>query len=110
MKIVTGTQMQALDRRTIMEARVSSLVLMERAGAGSAEFIQSRFGPLRGKHVTVLCGKGNNGGDGLVIARLLRQHQANVRVILFARATELSPDAKVMYRRWVKAGGASRTE
>ena len=81
MKIVTGTQMQALDRRTIVEGRVPSLVLMERAGAGSAEFIQSRFGPLRGKRVTILCGKGNNGGDGLVLARLLRQHQANVRVI-----------------------------
>ncbi len=45
MKIVTGTQMQALDRRTILEARVPSLILMERAGTGLADFIQSRFGP-----------------------------------------------------------------
>ena len=68
MKIVTGTQMQTLDRRTITEARVPSLVLMERAGAGAANFIQHRYGPLRGKTVTILCGKGNNGGDGLVVA------------------------------------------
>ncbi len=85
MKIVTGNQMQALDRRTIMEARVPSLILMERAGIGLADFIQSRFGPLRGKRVTVVCGKGNNGGDGLVVARLLRQYRANVAVFACRR-------------------------
>ena len=68
MKIVTGIQMQALDRRTILEARVPSLILMERAGIGLADFIQNRFGPLRGKRVTVVCGKGNNAlvsGEGV---------------------------------------------
>jgi len=110
MKIVTGTQMQTLDRRTVTEARVPSLILMERAGAGAANFIQHRYGPPRGKTVTILCGKGNNGGDGLVVARLLRQLQARVTVFLLAPATDLSRDARVMYRRWLRAGGKSATK
>jgi ADP-dependent NAD(P)H-hydrate dehydratase / NAD(P)H-hydrate epimerase len=110
MKIVTATQMRTLDHRTITEAQVPSLVLMERAGAGAANFIQHRFGPLRGKSVTILCGKGNNGGDGLVVARLLRQLQARVTVLLLAPATDLSRDAIVMYRRWLRAGGKPSTK
>src|SRR5262245_45842948 len=110
MKIVTAMQMQALDRRTITEGRVPSLTLMERAGAGTADFIQDRFGPLAGKRITIACGKGNNGGDGLVIARLLRQRRAIVTVLLLAPATELSRDAKTMYRRWLRIGSTSATK
>ena len=109
MKIVTASQMRTLDHRTITEAQVPSPVLMERAGAGAANFIQHRFGPLRGKSITILCGKGNNGGDGLVVARLLRQLQARVTVFLLAPATDLSRNAIVMYRRWLRAGGKSST-
>jgi len=109
MKIVTAAQMRTLDHRTITEAQVPSPVLMERAGAGAANFIQHQFGPLRGKSITILCGKGNNGGDGLVVARLLRQLQARVTVFLLAPATDLSRDAIVMYRRWLRAGGKSST-
>src|ERR1041385_619504 len=101
MKIVTATQMQALDRRTIMEARVPGLTLMERAGSGTANFILDRFRPVAGKRITIVCGKGNNGGDGLVVARLLRQHRALVNVLLVAPAADLSRDAKAMYRRWL---------
>ncbi len=110
MHIVTGTQMQALDRRTIEEGRVPSLVLMERAGAGVVQFLQARFGPLRGKTVTILCGKGNNGGDGFVVARLLRQQQARVSVLLLAPATDLSRDAATMYRRWLRVGGTANSK
>ncbi|MDF2458774.1 MAG: nnr [Nitrospira sp.] len=110
MKIVTGIQMQALDRRTILEARVPGLILMERAGTGVADFIQSRFGPLRGKHLTVVCGKGNNGGDGLVAARRLRQHRADVTVLLLSKATDLSRDAAAMFRHWRRIAGASATK
>jgi ADP-dependent NAD(P)H-hydrate dehydratase / NAD(P)H-hydrate epimerase len=110
MKIVTATQMQALDRRTITESGVPSLTLMERAGAGTADFIRDRFGPLAGKRVTIVCGKGNNGGDGLVVARLLRQHRARVTVLLVAPAADLSRDAKAMYRRWLRVGGTSATK
>ena len=107
MKIVTARQMQALDRRTITEARVPSLTLMERAGAGTVDFIEGRFGPLSGKRVTIVCGKGNNGGDGLVVARLLRQRHATVTVLLLAPVAELSRDATVMFRRWLRVGKTS---
>jgi ADP-dependent NAD(P)H-hydrate dehydratase / NAD(P)H-hydrate epimerase len=110
MKVVTGTQMQGLDRRTITEAQVPSLVLMERAGAGAANYIQHRFGPLRGKTITIFCGKGNNGGDGLVVARLLHRLHAKVTVLLLAPAPTLSHDALAMYRRWLRAGGKSSTK
>jgi NAD(P)H-hydrate epimerase len=110
MKIVTATQMQALDRRTITEARVPSLTLMERAGSGTADFIEKHFGPLAGKPITIVCGKGNNGGDGLVVARLLRQRRALVTVVLLAPPPELSRDAKVMYRRWLRVGGTSASK
>jgi NAD(P)H-hydrate epimerase len=110
MNIVTGTQMQALDRRTIAEAQIPSLVLMERAGAGVAAFLHDRFGPLRGKTVTILCGKGNNGGDGFVVARLLRQRHVKVTVLLLAPATDLSRDAAVMYRRWLRVAGKSASK
>lgn len=109
MNIVTGTQMQALDRRTITEAQVPSLVLMERAGNGVADFIQHRFSPLRGKTATILCGKGNNGGDGFVVARLLRQRHAKVTVLLLAPGGDLSRDAAMMYRRWLRVAGKSST-
>jgi ADP-dependent NAD(P)H-hydrate dehydratase / NAD(P)H-hydrate epimerase len=107
MNIVTGTQMQALDRRTITEAQVPSLVLMERAGTGVSTFLQDRFSPLRGKTVTILCGKGNNGGDGFVVARLLRQHHVKVTVLLLAPVGDLSRDAAIMYRRWIRVAGKS---
>jgi NAD(P)H-hydrate epimerase len=110
MKIVTATQMKTLDRRTITEARVPGLTLMERAGAGTADFIEGRFGPLAGKRVTIVCGKGNNGGDGLVVARLLRQRRAIVTVILLAPAAELSRDAAAMYRRWLRVAATSSTK
>ena len=110
MKIVTATQMQTLDRRTIVEARVPSLMLMERAGMGAARFIEQRFGPLSGKRVTIVCGKGNNGGDGLVVARVLRQGRAIVTVLLLAPTSALSRDAAAMYRRWLRIGGTAATK
>ncbi|MDH5626126.1 MAG: NAD(P)H-hydrate dehydratase, partial [Nitrospira sp.] len=65
---------------------------------------------LRGKTVTILCGKGNNAGDGFVVARLLRQRHVKVTVLLLAPASELSRDAAVMYRRWLRVGGKSSSK
>ncbi len=107
MKIVTAAQMQTLDRRTIEVANVPGTTLMERAGAGVADHIEKLIGPLRGKTVTIVCGKGNNGGDGLVVARLLRQSGAKALAVLVSPSTELSHDAKVMYRRFTKIAGSS---
>jgi len=105
MKIVTGSEMQAVDRRTITEAHVPSTVLMERAGEGIVKHLEEYCGPARDKTITILCGKGNNGGDGLVVARLLRRRRARIHVVLLTPITELSRDATTMYRRLVRLAG-----
>ncbi|MEW6543729.1 MAG: NAD(P)H-hydrate dehydratase [Nitrospirota bacterium] len=107
MKLVTAAQMQQLDRRTIAEARIPGLTLMERAGIGVVRAMERIFGPLKGKRVTVCCGKGNNGGDGFVVARWLKRKRVPVRVLLFAKPGDLAGDARTMYRRFAKAAGAS---
>lgn len=107
MKIVTAAQAQVLDRRTTLEGGIASLTLMENAGAGVADVVEKRFGPVAGKTVAVFCGKGNNGGDGFVAARLLKRRGASVRALLLAPATSLKGDARTMYRRFVKSAGAS---
>ena len=92
---LTREQSRALDRRVIDEAGVPGVVLMENAGRGCAELLL-RLG-VTGP-VLVCCGKGNNGGDGFVIARWLDNANVAVRVLLFARPEELTGDAAVMYR------------
>jgi NAD(P)H-hydrate epimerase len=84
-----------LDRRAQVEFGVPGIVLMENAGRGAAEVLISLG--IRGP-VLVCCGKGNNGGDGFVIARHLDIHQVSVRVLLLARPEELSGDAAVNHR------------
>ncbi len=83
--------MRAVDRWAIDERGVPSLELMERAGAGVARAVEELApdGP-----VTVLCGKGNNGGDGLVVARLLREAGRPVTVLLAGAPEELKGDAR----------------
>ena len=107
MKIVTAAQMQALDRRTITEAHVPGLTLMERAGTAVVTAMEHVYGPLANKRVTILCGKGNNGGDGFVVARVLRRKQARPSVLLFAHAKDLQGDAARMYRRFVPGTGSA---
>lgn len=106
MKIVTAAQMKELDRRTISETKMSGATLMERAGSGVVEAMGRAAGSLAEKTVTVLCGKGNNGGDGFVVARLLRKQRAKVHVLLLARPSDLSGDAKAMHRRFLSVAGA----
>jgi hydroxyethylthiazole kinase-like uncharacterized protein yjeF len=99
MWLVTPEQMQALDRRTIQETKVPGTTLMERAGTGVVTHLLQHYGSPKGKQVLVFCGKGNNGGDGLVVARLLQNKGAYLSVILMAPYQELSKDAKTMFRR-----------
>ena len=106
-KIVTAAQMRALDLRTIDEGGIPGKVLMERAGSGLVDYIEHTLGPVRRKTITILCGKGNNGGDGLVAAKLLHRLQAKVRVIVMTPPSELSKDAAVMYRQFVRTAGRS---
>ncbi len=64
LKLTSAAQMREMDRRTIEEFSVPSIVLMENAALRVVDVIAERFGPLRGKPILVVCGKGNNGGDG----------------------------------------------
>ena len=70
MKVLTAPEMREVDRRT-MDLGISGTVLMENAGHRAVEFLVEQFGPLSQHRVVVLCGKGNNGGDGYVVARQL---------------------------------------
>ena len=93
MKVLTAAQMRAVDARTI-EAGIQGIVLMENAAHRVVEFLAARF-DLASERVVVLCGKGNNGGDGLAIARQLytHLHPAGLYVVLLAAPEELKGDA-----------------
>lgn len=107
MKLVTAAQMQHLDRRTIQEAGIPGIVLMERAGKGVVSNIEKTCGNLKGRTVTVFCGKGNNGGDGFVIARLLRRKRIPVHTVIMASPSDLKGDARTMYQRLIKTASSS---
>ena len=95
MKVVTAEIMQRLDRRTIEEAGIPGMVLMENAGRGAVrEVLKSYPAILKGK-VAVIAGKGNNGGDGFVIARYLMNRGAVVKIFLFTARGEVKGDAKI---------------
>ena len=98
MKLVTAEQMRRLDKTAIEKFGIPSLTLMERAGAAIADFISDHFTPAKGG-VAVLVGRGNNGGDGLVAARLLLERGYEVFIILTSPAMDLSPDARVNWER-----------
>jgi ADP-dependent NAD(P)H-hydrate dehydratase / NAD(P)H-hydrate epimerase len=95
--------MRALDRRAIVELGIPGAALMENAGRGAAAeiraFLTERRRPVRGLGVVVVCGKGNNGGDGFVVARVLAGWGARVRVFLVGRAADLAGDSAAKLAR-----------
>jgi NAD(P)H-hydrate epimerase len=97
MKIVSTAEMREIDRITSEKFGVPSLTLMENAGTAVAEFVLSEY--PQAKRIGVICGKGNNGGDGFVAARKLRQADKDVRVLLLADPGDLRGDASEMFRR-----------
>src|ERR1044072_2969127 len=99
MKVLTAQQMREVDRRTI-QLGIPGIVLMENAGHRVVEFLAARFAPLSAQRIVVLCGKGNNGGDGLVIARQLhtRIHPAALHVVLLAAPDDLKGDAAANFQ------------
>jgi len=99
MKILTAEQMREVDRRTI-EMGIPGLVLMENAGHRVVEFLAETFRPLREHRVVIVCGKGNNGGDGMVVARQLwtRLRPQRLHVVLAGDPAELKGDAAANYR------------
>ena len=99
MKVLTAAQMREVDRRTI-EMGIPGLVLMENAGHRVVELLAEKFAPLAAQRIVVLCGKGNNGGDGMVVARQLftRFQPRALHVVLLAAPEDLKGDAAQNYR------------
>jgi ADP-dependent NAD(P)H-hydrate dehydratase / NAD(P)H-hydrate epimerase len=93
MKVVSGQVMQLMDQRAIGEFGIAGLTLMEAAGRACADAISESFGPGAGKRALIVAGKGNNGGDGYVIARLLRERGWDAPVLLFALPDQVTGDA-----------------
>lgn len=98
---ITRQQARDFDRRASEEFGMPSIVLMENAGRGVAVHVR-RVNPKR-RRVVVCCGKGNNGGDGFVIARHLDNFGWPVKVLLFANPSEIVGDAAAMYRILAKS-------
>jgi hydroxyethylthiazole kinase-like uncharacterized protein yjeF len=100
MKIVTSAEMRDIDRITSEKFRVPSLTLMENAGSAVAEFAVASY--PNAKSFGVICGKGNNGGDGFVVARKLYQAGREVRLLLLADPSELRGDAATNFAKLPK--------
>ncbi|UZD92432.1 NAD(P)H-hydrate dehydratase [Cognatishimia activa] len=129
-ELLTAAQMRAIEQAAIDSGEVTGLELMERAGQGVVEAIFEEWPELddnageRGaaprpeaspqgisakqKRAVVLCGPGNNGGDGFVVARLLSERGWAVEVFLYGDAEKLPPDARVNFERWMEVGDASQ--
>lgn len=95
MKLVTAEQMRGLDNAAINTFKIPSLELMENAGRRTVEIMLDKYGEPQGKKVAIFVGPGNNGGDGLVIARLLAARMASPIVFLCIPAEKLKCDAAV---------------
>src|SRR5207244_3637957 len=105
--IFTAEEMRRLDARAIAELGISGATLMENAGRGAAEAIRARLEDLKarsGARVVVVCGKGGNGGDGVVVARWLRKWGARVEVLLAFPEDEIRGDAGEKLRELKRSG------
>ncbi|MBF0370347.1 MAG: NAD(P)H-hydrate dehydratase [Magnetococcales bacterium] len=97
-KLLTSEQMREADRQTIEALGLPGVVLMENAGAGVVELLRTRLPDLPQRRVLVLAGRGNNGGDGFVIARRLKMSGVSAQVILFGRGEQLQGDARINWQ------------
>ena len=118
MKVLTAGQMRDVDRRTA-ELGIPNIILMENAGQRVVEFLEREYAPLAKHRIVVVCGKGNNGGDGLVAARQLftRVKPRSLDVVLGGNPDEMQGDALQNYKMlkavgcpvWPKVTGEMRT-
>jgi len=98
MRHVTREEIRELDRIAIEDYGMPGVVLMEHAGAGAAECALEMLGGVRNARVAVVCGRGNNGGDGYVVARLLHNKGVAVTIDLLAPRDKIVGDALVNLR------------
>jgi ADP-dependent NAD(P)H-hydrate dehydratase / NAD(P)H-hydrate epimerase len=104
MRILNADQMREADRRTIEEIGVPSLVLMENAGRQVVAVMEAAFDDLADRRVAILSGRGNNGGDGFVIARTLRQRGTEVSVFLVGQIADVRGDARTNLEALARLG------
>ena len=107
MKIVSAAEMREIDRLTSERFGVPSLTLMENAGSAVADFVLSHHPSIQ--RIGVICGKGNNGGDGFVAARKLHDAGREVRVLLLAEPSEVHGDAAGMLSRLLASPAVARS-
>ncbi|MEW8958281.1 MAG: NAD(P)H-hydrate dehydratase [Moorella sp. (in: firmicutes)] len=106
MYLVTAAEMGQLDRLASSEYLIPSIVLMENAGLRVVESIRRHFQErVKNRRILIFCGKGNNGGDGLVVARHLLNQGAEVKVFLLARPEDMRGDARTNLEIYQKMGG-----
>ncbi len=103
--VFTTAEMRALDERAKTRLGIPGVRLMKSAGHGAARAILAHFGPQKGRRVVVCCGKGNNGGDGFVVARRLKAAGTLVKVFLIGRSAEVKGDAAAMLAAYREARG-----
>jgi NAD(P)H-hydrate epimerase len=112
-KILTAQQMREVDRISIEQFGLAGVVLMENAGRGVVEVLERTVPDLSAQRIGILCGKGNNGGDGFVVARHLLMRGVRPRVVLLADPTSLRGDARTNYElllRWGLQPSVARNE
>src|SRR3977135_3573066 len=95
MRVLNSAQMREADRRTVDDIGIPSLVLMENAGRQVVAAMEAMHSDLLERRVAVLCGRGNNGGDGFVVARTLIQRGVDVSVFLMGRVADVRGDARI---------------
>jgi ADP-dependent NAD(P)H-hydrate dehydratase / NAD(P)H-hydrate epimerase len=95
MRVLNAAQMRDADRQTIEDIGIPSMVLMENAGRQVVAALEAAYDDLSDKHVAVLCGPGNNGGDGFVVARTLHQRGVDVSVFVIAMTAGIKGDARL---------------
>jgi hydroxyethylthiazole kinase-like uncharacterized protein yjeF len=105
MKVANAEEMQELDRKAIETYRIPGMILMENAGRGAAEVISHTFPDIHKKKIAIISGKGNNGGDGFVIARYLLNQGVSVRVYLLADPKGLRGDAETNFNIFQRMKG-----
>ena len=93
MRLVKASEIQEMDRLTIQEMGIPGIVLMENAARGAAGIFLDHFEPPEKSHVVVLCGPGNNGGDGYVVARTLHEKGLKTTVLVLAPPSKVKGDA-----------------
>jgi hydroxyethylthiazole kinase-like uncharacterized protein yjeF len=95
MRVLNAAQMRAADRQSIEEIGIPSMVLMENAGRQVVAALEAAYDDLADRHVAVLCGRGNNGGDGFVVARTLYQRGTDVSVFVIGSLKDIKGDARL---------------